>query len=244
MKGNEPLTSIRKSLPTVFAATAAIALLGAGPAQAEVRTGWIGPTPPINGTIYLHTSTIDNGGIPTASSRIYTSLGNTVPQGTMGSKARLFREGALCSATDYRFNAFITNSQNASTTRDCGAGFYNSHGFVAVLNPSNGAINEYVTFPTDPLQYTTGTTLQRQGAVPAGETGVNSKGESYGDAVNVQSDAELPNLVSAIGSDLQSGYIRSSDLTAAPLSGAEPSARSIPLVNREGEKIGTFEIKN
>ncbi len=126
------MTSLRKIIPGAIAAAAVLALVGASPAQAEVRTGWIGPTPPVNGTIFLHTSTIDNGGVPIASSRIYTSFANVVSPGIMGAKARLFREGALCSATDYRFNALISNSQVASTQRDCGAGFYNSHGFVAV----------------------------------------------------------------------------------------------------------------
>nr|WP_218680872.1 hypothetical protein [Rhodococcus qingshengii] len=235
------MTSLRKIIPGAIAAAAVLALVGASPAQAEVRTGWIGPTPPVNGTIFLHTSTIDNGGVPIASTRIYTSFANVVSPGIMGAKARLFREGALCSATDYRFNALISNSQVASTQRDCGAGFYNSHGFVAVLNQSNGAINEYVTFPTDPLQFPAPSALQRQPAPTAGESGVNARGESYGDALNVQSDAELPDLVSAIGSDLQAGFVRASDLTAQP-STDTATTRIVPLLSREGETIGQFQI--
>ncbi|MBY6676256.1 hypothetical protein HQ308_16030 [Rhodococcus sp. BP-241] len=226
-------------------AVAAVALLGSGVAQAETRTGWIGPTPPVNGTVYLHTSTIDNGGIPTASTRIYTSFGSSVAPGTMGAKARLFREGALCSATDYRFNAFITNAQNAATTRDCGAGFYNSHGFVAVLNPTNGALSETVTFPTDPLQYPPAASARQQNSAPEGESGVNGDGVSYGEALGVQDDADLPELISAIGTDGQAGYIRSSDLTAGAADpAAEPAVRTVPLLTRDGEAIGTFEISS
>lgn len=234
------MPSPRTTLTTAAAAAAIVTLLGTAPANAEVRTGWIGGTPPIDGTVYLHTSTIDNGGVPTASSRIYTSFGNVVNPGTMGAKARLFREGALCSATDYRFNAFITNSQNTATTRDCGAGWYNSHGFVAVMG-ANGTINEYVTFPTDPLQYPAGTAAPAAG--PADKSGVNSRGQTYGEAVNIHNDNDLPDLVAAIGTDMQQGYIRASDLRSAPAAGAAaPASRVVPLLSREGEQIGTFEI--
>ena len=59
------------TLAALCAATG-LAVTTASPAAAEVRTGWIGATPPIGGIVYLHTSTIDNGGVPKASSRIYT----------------------------------------------------------------------------------------------------------------------------------------------------------------------------
>ncbi|MFJ2667719.1 hypothetical protein ACIO14_25590 [Nocardia fluminea] len=236
------MLSTRKSLTTAAAAGAVIALLGAAPAHAEVRTGWIGGSPPIDGTVYLHTSTIDNGGVPIGSSRIYTSFGNVVNPGTMGAKARLFREGALCSATDYRFNAFLTNSQNTATTRDCGAGWYNSHGFVAVLG-SNGAINEYVTFPTDPLQYPPGTAAEPSAAAFADESGANSRGQTYGGAAEINNDSELPDLVAAFGSNLQQGYVKASDLRADPSNAEQsPSIRVVPLMSREGEEIGKFEI--
>lgn len=97
-------------------------MVGASPAQTEVRTGWIGPAPPVKGTIFLRTSTVDNGGVPIASTRIYTLVRQRGLPRHHGSKG-----GALCSATDYRFNALISNSQVASTQRGCGAGFYNSH---------------------------------------------------------------------------------------------------------------------
>uniref|UniRef100_UPI003F494CD2 hypothetical protein n=1 Tax=Nocardia suismassiliense TaxID=2077092 RepID=UPI003F494CD2 len=235
------MPSTRKILTTAATAAVVVTLLGTTPANAEVRTGWIGTTPPIDGTIYLHTSTIDNGGVPAASSRIYTSFGNVVNPGTMGAKARLFREGALCSATDYRFNAFLTNSQNTARTRDCGAGWYNSHGFVAVLG-SDGTINEYVTFPTDPLQYPASAPAAPAPAA-AGESGVNSRGQTYGEAVNIDNDNELPDLVAAIGTDLQQGYVRASDLRADTAARADARGRRVvPLLSVEGEQIGTFEI--
>ncbi|MDR6910953.1 hypothetical protein J2W54_002906 [Rhodococcus fascians] len=218
-------------LSATLAAGIAVALPSG--ASAEVRTGWIGPTPPVGGIVYLHTSTIDNGGVPKASTRIYTSFGQTVVQGTIGSKARLFREGALCSATDYQFNAFLSSSQNATVQRDCGPGFYNSHGFVATF-PPGGSLTEYVTFPSDPLQYAP---ASARSAAPAAQTesGVNTSGQTYGSALNAESDADLPELVSAVGTNGVDGYIRSSDLTDPTPDDA--GSRSVPVYDISGETV-------
>jgi hypothetical protein len=167
-----------------------------------------------------------------------------VPQGVIGSKARLFREGALCSATDYQFNLFNTSSQTATSTRDCGPGFYNSHGFVAVW-PSGGNMSEYVTFPSDPLQYPAPAALAapRADGDAARAQGTNPDGESYGTGEAAQADAELPDLVSAIGTDGELGYVRSDDLVGSVVdAAATPAPRTIPLLSQTGDPIGSFQI--
>lgn len=78
-------------------------------------------------------------------------------------------------------------------------------------------------------------------APEVGESGVNANGESYGDGLNVQSDAELPDLVSAIGTDLQPGFIRASDLAVEPSIDA-PATRTVPLLSVDGDTIGEFQI--
>ena len=160
-----------------------------------------------------------------------------MPQGVIGSKARLFREGALCSATDYQFNLFNTSSQTATSTRDCGPGFYNSHGFVAVW-PSGGNMSEYVTFPSDPLQYPAPAALAapRADGDAARAQGTNPDGESYGTGEAAQADAELPDLVSAIGTDGELGYVRSDDLVGSVVdAAATPAPRTIPLLSQTGD---------
>ena len=230
------------TLAALCAATG-LAVTTTSPAAAEVRTGWIGATPPIGGIVYLHTSTIDNGGVPKASSRIYTSFGQTVPQGTIGAKARLFREGALCGATDYQFNLFISNQQNAAVTKDCGPGFYNSHGFVAVY-PAGGTMSEYVTFPSDPLQYPA-TGVAAAAAVDT-TPGVNGSGQRYGSAADITDDANLPDLVLAIGRNGETGYIAATDLrTPQPDPNAAVVAREVELLDREGKPTGaTFQFQS
>lgn len=220
----------------VMAAVVATGLAFASPASAEVRTGWIGSTPPVGGQLYLHTSTIDNAGVPKASTRIYTAFGGTVAQGTMAAKARLFQEGALCAATDYQFNLFFTNSQNVTVQKDCGPGFYNSHGFVGV-QPPGAAFGEYITFPSDPLQYPPAAAAARQ-APPA--SGTNADGLTYGSAADITDESQLPDLVSAIGANGETGYIAGDELSTDE---AQTSSRSVPLVAEDGKTVvGEFVI--
>lgn len=220
-------------LAATATALAVIALSG-GPASAEVKTGWIGGTPPVNNVVYLHTSTIDNAAVPKASTRIYTSFGNTVPQGTMGSKARLFREGALCGATDYLFNPFITNSQNAAVTKDCGPGFYNSNGFVAVKTTTG--LQEYVTFPSDPLPYPPSTAASASRSTTSTASGT-SQGKTYGSAAKSKSDSALPDLVAAIASNGKVGYIPAAELKSDATANGP---RSVTVTSLTGERVGTF----
>lgn len=203
----------RKRILSITAAAIAIAGLGqlsVPAASAETSTGWIGGTPPVNGTVYLHSSTINNVPRPLASSIVYTSFGTQAPAGTMGAMARLFREGALCSATDYLYNAAPNSSQNVATSRDCGAGWYNSHGFVAVWNGTS--YSQYVTFPSSALQYPAPAAAPLTAPdAPSVDipSGTNSEGQSFGSGAEVTNDADLPDLVSAIGVNGIEGYVRS-----------------------------------
>jgi hypothetical protein len=82
---------------------------------------------------------------------------------------------------------------------------------------------------------------------------VNEKGETYGSAENVESNA-APDLIQAIGVDGTHGYIRAEDLeTEPPKSPKEAlskqqsislnSVRTIPLYDINGKQIGTFNIQ-
>lgn len=224
---------VAKGFIVACAGLAAVAFGAPGVASAEVKTGWIGSTGPVNGGLYLHTSTIDNAAVPKASTRIYTAFGGTVAQGTMGSKARLFREGALCGATDYQFNAFFTNSQNAQVTKDCGPGWYNSHGYVAVFTPTG--TQEFVTFPSDPLEYAGPAAATSGDARAAGTV----SGKTYGSAETAGSSESLPDLVSAIATNGTLGYVESDELTSDRRA-AGP--RTVPVRSLDGQEVGTFSF--
>src|SRR5690606_36272718 len=100
---------------------------------------------------------------------------------------RLFKCGALCEAIDYEFNWYSSPSWTARTSATCGSGWYNSHGFVAVWNTTTASYDEFVTFPSDPLQWTAPaaqTTSPRNVAISDTDwkKGQNSKGQSFGPA--------------------------------------------------------------
>ena len=226
------------------AAAASIAL-AAGPASAETQTGWVGGTPPINGTVYLHSSTINNVPRPLASSVVYTSFGSAAPAGTLGAMARLFKQGALCAATDYFYNSAPNNTQTSAVSRDCGTGNYNSNGFVAVFNGTD--YNTYVTFPTNGINYTSPTpaaTTQQQSSTTS-----TAAGQTRGSAQGVAPGAKLPDLVEAISDAGQAGYVRGKDLDITPAAARAASrsaaaTRSIPVYGSSGTSvIGTFTIK-
>lgn len=247
--------TIRMGTLAALAATA-IATAVPGGASAQTSSGWTGPTPPVGGVLYLHNSTIstDTPGKVIASSKIWTVTGVTVPVGTIGVRARMFKSGALCELTTFQYNWNSTGSFTGKTPGvGCGSGGYNSHGFVAVRDPQSGA-NEFVTFPTNSIGFTAPTAAQQ--AVDDRAAGRNGRGKTFGPA---KSEGSQPDLVLAVNREGKTGYIESSELTRAPLTVdrvkalpttvgadgarvyAEPS-RNVPLLDREGNRIGTFHV--
>lgn len=204
------LKSLVRTLLVAGAASTVVATGLAPNASAASLNGWIGPTPVINGNSYLHYSTISNTPL-FADTRIYTSFGYAVPAYTLGVRSRLFKSGALCVINPVKYNATSTGSLTGPTSGDCGPGWYNSHGFVLVDDGTN--YQEFVTFPTDPLQW------GEAAAAPAAtdqKIQRNSRGQTYGSAAAITDDTKLPDLVSSIGTNGRQGYIKSSDIPATP----------------------------
>ncbi len=231
------MRAFAKGLLGVVAA-AAVLPLSLGSASAATSTGWIGATPPnASGQTFLTTSTINNAPL-SASTRMYTPFGNSVPSGQMGVRARLFKSGALCQITAYNFNTAPASQLVNSTSGDCGDGFYNSHGFVRYWNGSDYA--EFLTFPTDPLVYP---------ATPA--RSFTDNGESRGSAENIKREEDLPDLIEAIGVNDKTGFIKKSDLLAdvpenpeQAAAAADPAPRTITLYAADGvTAVDTFRIQ-
>lgn len=138
-------------------------------------------------------------------------------------------------------NSIARNSQSAGISRDCGSGFYNSHGFVEVFNGNSYV--EYVTFPTNSVSFTS--PLARVAAAPVLSTSsVNGSGQSLGSAKGVESDADLPDLVEAFASNGTAGYVLSSEL-ASPEAGTQAGdSRSVNVYAADGTTVvGSFDIK-
>lgn len=125
------------------------------------------------------------------------------------------------------------------------------------LNGGSFAVTEELMrpLPTNPLWWEP---AAARSASPAPEltpesipTGTNSAGQTYGSGASAATDADLPDLVAAIGDDGTTvGFVRSADLAetpaANPAAASAPSAgaeRSIPLFNEDGQtQVGTFTL--
>ena len=226
----------------VAAACAALVATGTGPAEAATRQGWIGPTLPSNGTVFLHYSTVSNTPLY-AETRVYSQLGTVVPAHDIGVQSRLFKSGVMCRINDYKYNSAPTNSFTDRTSGDCGTGSYNSHGFVSVWNGSTYVT--YPTFPTDPLNFTAPAARSSSNA-PAdvrAESGRNARGQTYGSGVD---NENVPDLIASIGTNGQVGYVKKSDLPT-PASNRDAatnrSPRQVQLYDKDGVTVkGTFRI--
>lgn len=101
-------TALRTALRGVVctAAIGAAVVAGTGVSAAQSQTGWVGPTAPIDGVIYLHSSTISDTPQLAASTAIYPSFGQSVPEFRMGVQSRLFGRAITfvqqrCSLSDH-----------------------------------------------------------------------------------------------------------------------------------------------
>lgn len=241
-----------KIMTGIAAVGAVVALaLGAGNASAAIATGWTGVAGPNGSNVaFLTNSSVINAPALTAQSKIWTAFAQTVPDGEMGVKPRLFKSGALCEAVDYQYNPYPAAEYTLSTTATCGSGSYNSHGFVSVWNGTNSYI-EAVTFPSNPLNWTapSARTAKSQSVVTDADRtpGTNSTGQKYGSAST--ENTENLDLILAIGNDGQIGYAKASDLNSPGASNPEvapkstPAERTIPLYKSDGTtQTGQFTV--
>ncbi|WP_143690282.1 hypothetical protein [Williamsia sterculiae] len=241
------MRGVSTRIGVAVAAVAVAGALGAGDASAQTKVGWVGPTPPgANNQVYLTTSTINNAPLE-ASSRIYTGFGNSVASGYMGVQARLFKSGVLCQITDYQYNVGPANQISTNTYGNCGSGSYNSHGFVKYWTGTE--YGDFLTFPTDPLNFTAPAAATARTTTGAVETGRNTRGQSFGTAETARTDDAQPDLIAAFTTDGKQGFVRKTDLVGeTPSSPAAAAAhraghRSISVVDRDGTTVvGTFTV--
>lgn len=236
-------TGLRTALRGVVctAAIGAAVVAGTGVSAAQSQTGWVGPTAPIDGVIYLHSSTISDTPQLAASTAIYPSFGQSVPEFRMGVQSRLFKSGVLCQITPWQYNVMSTSRLENATTGHCGSGSYNSHGFVQA---GNGVTwSNYVTFPTNPIDFVAPAAPSARTAqsTPAPEelaSGTNANGQTFGSAVDANSPEESPDLIASYGTNGAFGYIRSDEVSTVDASA------SIPLYANDGRTVvGSFDVR-
>lgn len=240
----------RKSLTAAALLAVGLSLATtAGPAQAETVSGWTGTTAPNSaGLVFLHNSTIINSPAIRAESAIWTAFGQSVPPGYLGVRARLFKSGVLCQAIDYRYNLSVVTKWTFGTTSDCGTGSYNSHGFVNYNDPTNGR-QEVITFPSNPLNYTSPALARGIASDAPVQSGINAAGQSFGSA-DVETADAVPDLVQVFTTEGQVGYITKADFegpgaAASPEDAVErgAEARTVTAYGSDGvTEVGEFRF--
>lgn len=249
MEFDMTVKSICRRIGVSIAAASLAVAVGAGDASAATKISWVGPTPPgQGGQIYLTTSTINNAPLE-ASSRIYTSFGNSVAAGQMGVQARLFKSGVLCQITPYIYNPFPANTLTTNTYGDCGSGSYNSHGFVKYWTGT--AYGDFLTFPTDPLDYTAPAARTAPTTTPVPSITTNNRGQTAGSAESARTPDEQPDLIAAYGTNGEFGYVKKDDLAgdlpsqpSEATTHTDPAPRTIPLYALDGTTpVGSFTLK-
>ncbi|MFC9982671.1 hypothetical protein [Gordonia sp. NPDC127522] len=225
--------------PGLAAAAVAAALLnaGAGLATAQTVTGWTGPTPPHDGVVYLHNSSVSNDSGIVAKSKLWTATGQTVAPGYLAVRARLFKSGALCDLAGYEFNTQWAASLEVATSAGCGAGSYNSHGFIKV-NSTSGT-HEYVTFPSNPINYSgtaTARSAQANSEKPPTQT-TSVGGKTYGPHNGSDPEAQ-PDYIAAYADSGRLGYVSNDSLDRATKRGTQ-----LTVVDQRGNKIGSLTVK-
>lgn len=229
--------------------------MGTPSALAATSTGWTGSTGNVGGTLYLHNSSITNSPAVRADSSAWTVFGELIVPGNVGILTRLFKSGVLCEAQGYFYITAPANTYTLSTSgADCGPGSYNSHGLQKFWDGSKYV--DAITFPSSPLDF----------PAPAGRAAeeapapfVNERGERGGSAEGIESDAELPDLIAAYGTNNEVGYVKKTDLVSGPVSkdqalalptttsgateGHHEPSRTVPLYGEDGVTVlGEFRI--
>lgn len=124
-------------------------------------------------------------------------------------------------------------------------------GELRAARDGTNSYREYVTFPTDPLYYEAPAAAGARAQSPETinvESGVNTDGQSFGSGEGVESDADLPDLVAAIGTNGEVGYIEKTALhgpaaTPSEAVASDPGARTVPLYDKDATTvIGEFAI--
>lgn len=115
--------------------------------QALSPWGYYGP---VSGYNYQNRAEIDtNNTSAWGYTEVETQKGANVPTGYMGTLARLYKGGSLCSQAGYSYNDIRTSYWENEDLNDCGSGNYYSYGATRAYN-GNG-YNSYYTFQS-PVQ--------------------------------------------------------------------------------------------
>lgn len=171
-----------------------------------------------------------------------------VPANSMGANGRLFdMYGSLVQETRMLYNSASANYQVAvlSNYIYCPNGGY-SQGEARLYNGSQ--FITYTLYKTEPLGARAASLMAQ---LEDGEYPVNEQGKTYGSAVLANIVGNEPDLISAVGTQGQAGYVKREELRGPDIRTPEeaaaymqtlPETCMIPLYDCQGEVIGKFEV--
>lgn len=177
-----------------------------------------------------------------------------VPAHTIGARARVYDGNSqLLAQTDMMYNTRDIYFMVASVDVP-GTGVIYSKGEVSIQTESsytfqtlnclptksvNGGAKSYANFSEEAIQ-------------TMATYGVNDKGETYGSSMFSERNGGNPDLISAVGNNGLSGYVRDDELNLPVNTPKEakifqenmPTTRTIPLYDLEGNVIDSFTVDN
>lgn len=216
-------------------------------------------TSKINGHTYSFYSGILRGDASKLAIRAYSKVfaDTTVPTGSMGQQAVLYDStGRVVTASDmiyndeslkgfYVYSPYLYDTTGKYFARSI-AEFYNGNGYTSYT----GNKSPIMTLKLNTMRLSEDKDIEE--FMLKEEYDVNNNGETYGSLLSEYTIGEAPDLISAVGTNGEEGYVRAEDLTPEVSSIEEAleqeiengEVRTIPLYDVDGETvIGEFELE-
>lgn len=191
--------------------------------------------PTTGGVSYSGQSSLSTNS-PNVNAGVSVMASPSTTSGKMGAKARLYRSnGALVKSSSAKYNSGTSSKLSTSTGNISGSGNYYSKGIAYIWNGTG--YNSYDL----PLTPTQGISL-----MPVLK---NEYGEIYGSEYFLNLNGIKPDLILAVGTNGEEGYIRAEELDNDPKTIEEalkytPSNYEIPLYKEDGITIiGSFKVE-
>lgn len=229
--------NMRKNNRKIFAILLSMATFFSSVTVNAAYSDWL-VFPNINGIGYRGQTGILREGsnmVGTAQTRSTAS----VPAGSIGASARLYRNGYTVSSTSVRYNTSAGVSILVRTPTNTAKGQYNTGGVAYIKATSGWKIYDMISSPYQTMA------LLLDDEIPR-----NENGEIFGSEYYLLSQYNIqPDLISAIGIDGTEGYIKYTDVNFVPKTIEEaiaynPDDFEIPLYEDDGETvIGSFLVE-
>lgn len=173
-----------------------------------------------------------------------------VPIGYMGGYAMLYTDtGELINRSRTGYNASATNVYSASYgTYAVGLQYFYAQGVTYLWDETTSNYKTYITARTP--NFTAEPITATATVLTANEAYVNQNNQTYGSALNITDIEKMPDLVAAIGTNGEHGYVYSDAIFNVGIAQNPTQAQdlaetvySIPLYMADGVTvIGTFVI--